>query len=318
MAKSPAQSRKKAAKPPVKTAKAGPSLAGNGSGEFADHAHLLARIAGALERLAPAPRPALDFAVAEAFVWHPEQQQLAPVRRVNRVDMSLLKGIERVRDLLVENTERFARGLPANNALLWGARGMGKSSLVKAAHAAVGAAYPQAGLKLIEIHREDIESLPELMALMRNARERFIVFCDDLSFDAEDTSYKSLKTMLEGGIEGRPENVIFYATSNRRHLLAREMVENERSTAINPGEAVEEKVSLSDRFGLWLGFHRCSQDEYLAMVEGYVERHRIPIAPEELRREALEWATTRGARSGRVAWQYVQDLAGRLGVKVGS
>jgi predicted AAA+ superfamily ATPase len=228
--------------------------------------------------------------------------------------MSLLKGIDRVRDLLVENTERFARGLPANNALLWGARGMGKSSLVKVAHAAVGAAHPAAGLRLIEIHREDIESLPELMAMLRPARQRFIVFCDDLSFDADDTSYKSLKTMLEGGIEGRPDNVIFYATSNRRHLLAREMVENERSTAINPGEAVEEKVSLSDRFGLWLGFHRCSQDEYLAMVEGYVSRYRIPIAGDELRREALEWATTRGARSGRVAWQYVQDLAGRLGV----
>jgi len=228
--------------------------------------------------------------------------------------MSLLKGIDRVRDLLVENTERFARGLPANNALLWGARGMGKSSLVKAAHAAVGAAHPAAGLRLIEIHREDIESLPELMAMLRPARQRFIVFCDDLSFDADDTSYKSLKTMLEGGIEGRPDNVIFYATSNRRHLLAREMVENERSTAINPGEAVEEKVSLSDRFGLWLGFHRCSQDEYLAMVEGYVTRYRIPFAGDELRREALEWATTRGARSGRVAWQYVQDLAGRLGV----
>jgi hypothetical protein len=314
MAKSPPQSRKKPAKKAVKAqiASRAPARGADGS------ADLLARIAGALERLAPAPKPVLDFSVAEAFVWHPERQELTPVRRVNRVDMTLLKGIERVRDLLVENTERFARGLPANNALLWGARGMGKSSLVKAAHAAIGAAYPQAGLKLIEIHREDIESLPELMALMRNARERFIVFCDDLSFDAEDTSYKSLKTMLEGGIEGRPENVIFYATSNRRHLLAREMVENERSTAINPGEAVEEKVSLSDRFGLWLGFHRCSQDEYLAMVEGYVARHRIPIAAEELRRESLEWATTRGARSGRVAWQYVQDLAGRLGVKVAS
>jgi uncharacterized protein len=219
-----------------------------------------------------------------------------------------------VRDLLVENTERFARGLPANNALLWGARGMGKSSLVKAAHAAVGAAHPAAGLRLIEIHREDIESLPQLMTLLRRARQRFIVFCDDLSFDADDTSYKSLKTMLEGGIEGRPDNVIFYATSNRRHLLARDMVENERSTEINPGEAVEEKVSLSDRFGLWLGFHRCSQDEYLAMVEGYVGRYRVPFAGDELRRQALEWATTRGARSGRVAWQYVQDLAGRLGV----
>jgi uncharacterized protein len=278
---------------------------------------VLERIADALERLAPAPPAAPDFVSAEAFVWHPDGRRLAPVARVNRVDMSLLKGIDRVRDLLVENTERFARGLPANNALLWGARGMGKSSLVKAAHAAVGAAHPDAGLRLIEIHREDIESLPDLMAMLRPTRQRFIVFCDDLSFDAEDTSYKSLKTMLEGGIEGRPDNVIFYATSNRRHLLAREMVENERSTAINPGEAVEEKVSLSDRFGLWLGFHRCSQDEYLAMVEGYVSRYRIAIAADELRREALEWATTRGARSGRVAWQYVQDLAGRLGVALG-
>ena len=276
---------------------------------------VLERIADALERLAPPPPHAPDFAAAEAFVWHPEGQKLAAVQRINRVEMSLLKGIERVRDLLVENTERFARGLPANNALLWGARGMGKSSLVKAAHGAVGAAHPAAGLKLVEIHREDIESLPELMALLRAASQRFIVFCDDLSFDAEDTSYKSLKTMLEGGIEGRPENVIFYATSNRRHMMAREMIENERSTAINPGEAVEEKVSLSDRFGLWLGFHRCSQDEYLAMVEGYVARYRIPRKGEELRREALEWATTRGARSGRVAWQYVQDLAGRLGVR---
>ena len=282
------------------------------------NANCLTRIAGALERLAPPPPAAPDFAAAEAFVWHPEGRKLAAVRRVNRVDMSLLKGIDRVRDLLVENTERFARGLPANNALLWGARGMGKSSLVKAAHAAIGAAHPAAGLKLIEIHREDIESLPDLMGLLRSAPQRFIVFCDDLSFDAEDTSYKSLKTMLEGGIEGRPENVIFYATSNRRHLLAREMVENERSTAINPGEAVEEKVSLSDRFGLWLGFHRCSQDEYLAMVEAYIGHYRVPLAGEELRREALEWATTRGARSGRVAWQYVQDLAGRLGVKMGS
>ena len=277
---------------------------------------VLGRIAEALERLAPPSPPGPDFAAAEAFVWHPEGRRLAAVRRVNRVEMSLLKGIDRVRDLLVENTERFARGLPANNALLWGARGMGKSSLVKAAHAAVGAAHPAAGLKLIEIHREDIESLPELMGLLRHTRQRFIVFCDDLSFEAEDTTYKALKTMLEGGIEGRPENVIFYATSNRRHLMAHDIVENERATAINPGEAVEEKVSLSDRFGLWLGFHRCSQDEYLAMVEGYVARYRIPLAGAELRREALEWATTRGARSGRVAWQYVQDLAGRLGVRM--
>ena len=277
---------------------------------------VLDRIAVALERLSPPAPPGLDFSVADAFVWHPEERRLAAVARVNRVEMSLLKGIDRVRDLLVENTERFARALPANNALLWGARGMGKSSLVKAAHAAVAAAHPDTGLKLIEIHREDIESLPDLMGLLRRARQRFIVFCDDLSFDAEDTSYKALKTMLEGGIEGRPENVIFYATSNRRHLMARDMMDNERATAINPGEAVEEKVSLSDRFGLWLGFHRCSQDEYLAMVEGYVARYRIALAGAELRREALEWATTRGARSGRVAWQYVQDLAGRLGVRM--
>ena len=277
---------------------------------------MLHRIADALERLAPPPPAGTDFAAADAFVWHPEGRKLAPVHRVNRVDMALLKGIDRVRDLLVENTERFARGLPANNALLWGARGMGKSSLVKAAHAAVGAAHRRAELKLVEIHREDIESLPDLMGLLRRARQRFIVFCDDLSFEAEDTSYKALKTMLEGGIEGRPENVIFYATSNRRHLMARDMVENERATAIIPGEAIEEKVSLSDRFGLWLGFHRCSQDEYLAMVEAYVSRYRIPSDGVELRREALEWATTRGARSGRVAWQYVQDLAGRLGVRM--
>jgi len=308
MAKSVARPRKKSTSKPRR---GGPQSKPSADGQTA----LLTRIAGALERLAPQPPAALDFSSADAFVWHPEGRKLAAVRRVNRVDMSLLKGIDRVRDLLVENTERFARGLPANNALLWGARGMGKSSLVKAAHAGIGAAHPAAGLKLIEIHREDIESLPELMALLRNARERFIVFCDDLSFDAEDTSYKSLKTMLEGGIEGRPENVIFYATSNRRHLMAREMMENERATAINPGEAVEEKVSLSDRFGLWLGFHRCSQDEYLAMVESYIAHYRVPFSGEPLRREALEWATTRGARSGRVAWQYVQDLAGRLGVK---
>jgi uncharacterized protein len=278
-------------------------------------ADTLKRIAAALERLAPRPPASPDFAAADAFVWHPEGQRLSPVARVNRVHMSLLKGIDRVRDLLVENTERFARGLPANNALLWGARGMGKSSLVKAVHAATAAKPGTAGgLKLVEIHREDIESLPELMAILRSAPPRFIVFCDDLSFDADDTSYKSLKAVLEGGIEGRPDNVIFYATSNRRHLMPREMMENERSTAINPGEAVEERVSLSDRFGLWLGFHRCSQDEYLTMVEGYAGHYRIPLDAETMRREALEWATTRGARSGRVAWQYVQDAAGRLGV----
>jgi predicted AAA+ superfamily ATPase len=279
-------------------------------------ADILQRIASALERLAPQPPKAPDFAAADAFIWFPDARKLSAVPRVNRVDMSLLKGIDRMRDILVENTERFARGLPANNALLWGARGMGKSSLVKAAHAAVNAGLGKdAGfLKLVEIHREDIESLPDLMALLRPAAFRFLVFCDDLSFDAEDTSYKSLKAVLEGGIEGRPDNVILYATSNRRHLLSRDMIENERSSAINPGEAVEEKVSLSDRFGLWLGFHRCSQDEFLAMVEGYVAHYRVPIDAETLRREALEWATTRGSRSGRVAWQYVQDLAGRLGV----
>jgi predicted AAA+ superfamily ATPase len=278
---------------------------------------LLERIAAALERLAPPAKVLPDLDTADAFVWHPDGR-LVPVPRVNRVEMSLLKGVDRMRDVLVENTERFAKGLPANNALLWGARGMGKSSLVKAAHAAVNASVASSSergpLKLVEIHREDIETLPQLMALTRASRYRFIVFCDDLSFDTDDTSYKSLKAVLEGGIEGRPENVIFYATSNRRHLLSRDMMENERSTAINPGETVEEKVSLSDRFGLWLGFHRCTQDEYLAMVNGYVGHYKIPVDTDELRREALEWATTRGSRSGRVAWQFVQDLAGRLGV----
>ena len=287
---------------------------------------MLARVVDALERLAPVPVAVADFAGADAFVWHPGGRRLIPVPRVNRVDMGLLCGIDRVRDLLVENTQRFAKGLPANNALLWGARGMGKSSLVKGVHAAInaeaarGKAHDKSGtglLKLVEIHREDIENLPDVMALVRSVPYRFIVFCDDLSFEAEDTSYKSLKAVLEGGIEGRPDNVVFYATSNRRHLMARDMVENERATAINPGEAVEEKVSLSDRFGLWLGFHRCSQDEFLAMVLGYVTHFAIPYGGEQLERDALEWATTRGARSGRVAWQFVQDLAGRLGVRLG-
>ncbi|MBX9989729.1 ATP-binding protein [Phreatobacter oligotrophus] len=281
---------------------------------------LLERIATALERLAPAPPPRPDFAAADAFVWNPDGPRLDPVPRVNRVEMVLLKGIDRARDTLIENTRRFAEGLPANNALLWGSRGMGKSSLVKAAHATVNrqrvAEGLSANLKLVEIHREDIESLPQLMALVRATDLRFIVFCDDLSFDHDDTSYKSLKAVLEGGIEGRPDNVIFYATSNRRHLLPRDMMENERSTSINPGEAVEEKVSLSDRFGLWLGFHKCSQDEYLAMVEGYAEHFGLKADAERMRAEALEWATTRGSRSGRVAWQFVQDLAGRLGVRL--
>jgi uncharacterized protein len=278
---------------------------------------LASRIAEALERLAPPPQAAADLDAADAFVWHPSPPHLAPVAKVSRVDISLLQGVERQKDILLDNTMRFARGLPANNAMLWGARGMGKSSLVKAAHASINKSRKAADrLKLIEIHREDIESLPELMELLRSSEYHFIVFCDDLSFDGNDASYKSLKAVLEGGIEGRPDNVILYATSNRRHLLAREMIENERSTAINPGEAVEEKVSLSDRFGLWLGFHRCSQDEYLAMVRGYCGHFGIKLADEELEREALEWSTTRGSRSGRVAWQFTQELAGRLGVRL--
>lgn len=279
----------------------------------------LRRIADALERLKPPTKPLIDFSVADAFVWRPDTGQLVAVPKVNRVEMTLLRGIDRVRDLLNENTNRFARGLPANNALLWGARGMGKSSLVKAAHAEAAAIASKGGtasLKLVEIHREDIETLPHLMALMRESNCRFIVFCDDLSFDSSDTSYKSLKAVLEGGIEGRPDNVIFYATSNRRHLLPRDMMENERGTAINPGEAIEEKVSLSDRFGLWLGFHKCSQDEYLDMVCGYARHYDLPIDRESLEHESLEWATTRGSRSGRTAYQYIQDLAGRLGVRL--
>jgi len=280
---------------------------------------VLERIAGALERLAPRAPDLPDFSAAEAFVWHAGSGRLLPVQNVNRVALPLLKGIDRARDTLLENTGRFAAGLPANNALLWGARGMGKSSLVKAAHAVVAAEQPEGApaLKLIEIHREDVETLPALMALLRDRPERFILFCDDLSFDSGDTSYKSLKAALEGGIEGRPDNVVFYATSNRRHLLPRDMIENERSTAINPSEAVQEKVSLSDRFGLWLGFHNCSQDEFLAMAAGYIEYFRVPAEAAEWQPLALEWATTRGSRSGRVAWQFVQDLAGRKGVKLG-
>jgi predicted AAA+ superfamily ATPase len=278
----------------------------------------LERIAAALDRLAPRAAEPVDLAAAEAFVWHARPPRLQPVAKVNRVALSLLKGIDRARDTLLENTRRFAAGLPANNALLWGARGMGKSSLVKAVHAEVAAHLPEGGapLKLIEIHREDIETLPELMALLRGRRERFILFCDDLSFDPGDTSYKSLKAALEGGIEGRPDNVVFYATSNRRHLMPRDMIENERSTAINPSEAVQEKVSLSDRFGLWLGVHNCSQDDYLSMVDAYFEHFGVPGEPKEWQPQALEWATTRGARSGRVAWQFLQDFAGRKGVRL--
>ncbi|SFL53291.1 hypothetical protein SAMN03159423_2301 [Bradyrhizobium sp. NFR13] len=276
----------------------------------------LEAIAAGMAATAPKRSNADSLASAEAFIWHPDGR-LAPVPKVSRVDIGLLQGINQQVDTLIENTRRFANGLPANNALLWGARGMGKSSLVKAAHASVNASKSVAGhLKLVEIHREDIESLPALMEQIRASDFYFIVFCDDLSFDGNDASYKSLKAVLEGGIEGRPDNVILYATSNRRHLLAREMIENERSTAINPGEAVEEKVSLSDRFGLWLGFHKCSQDEYLDMVRGYCSHYGIKIDAAELERDALEWSTTRGSRSGRVAWQFVQELAGRLGVKL--
>ena len=274
---------------------------------------LLERIAAALERAAPAPSARFEPDAAEAFIWQAAGARLEPVAKVNRVDLGLLKAIGQVMEILLENTRRFAAGLPANNALLWGARGMGKSSLVKAAHGAVNA---EAGgrLKLVEIHREEIESLPELMRVLRAAEAfRFILFCDDLSFDAEDTSYKALKAALDGGIEGRPGNVVFYATSNRRHLLPRDMIENERSTAINPDEAVQEKVSLSDRFGLWLGFHNCSQDEFFEMVDGYARHFGLAISPDDLRKAAVEWYATRGSRSGRVAWQFIQDLAGRLG-----
>jgi predicted AAA+ superfamily ATPase len=273
---------------------------------------LVARIAEALERLAPAPAKGPGLDAADAFTWNADAGVLDPVPDVSRVDLSLLKGIDHVRDILLDNTRRFARGLSANNALLWGARGMGKSSLVKAAHAAVNLETPKS-LILIEIHREDIESLPRLMALLRNQPRRCLIFSDDLSFDHDDTSYKSLKAVLDGGIEGRPKNVLFYATSNRRHLMPRDMMENERSTAINPSEAVEEKVSLSDRFGLWLGFHNCSHADYLGMVEAYAAHYGLNADMERLHAEAIEWAATRGARSGRVAWQFMQDFAGRMG-----
>ncbi len=285
------------------------------NGALGDSA-LLARIADALERLAPAAMGGA-LPAGDAFVWEPAQGGLIAVPHVAHVDLSLLKGVESQRDTLLANTKRFADGLPANNALLWGARGMGKSSLVKAVHEEVNRAR-KAGdhLILIEIHREDIDTLPQLLRILRGSSRRVVLYCDDLSFDKDDTSYKSLKAALEGGIEGRPTNTIFYATSNRRHLMPRDLVDNERGTAINPGEAVEEKVSLSDRFGLWLGFHHCGQDEYLAMIEGYAAHHGLKIAPDELRRRALAWAMGRGGRSGRVAWQFIQDLAGELGQKL--
>ena len=281
---------------------------------------VLERIASALERLAPPPTAAPDFSGAEAFIWQADRQGFLAVARVNRVPIALLKSITAMRDTLLANTERFASGLPANNALLWGSRGMGKSSLVKAVHADVTARMASegagAGLKLVEIHREDIATLPACLAFLRADPHRFIVFCDDLSFDADDTSYKSLKAVLEGGIEGRPENVIFYATSNRRHLMPRDMMENERSTAISPSEAVEEKVSLSDRFGLWIGFHNCSQADFLEMVRGYADHFGLAADRARLEAEALQWAMSRGGRSGRVAWQFIQDAAGREGKQI--
>lgn len=276
---------------------------------------LLTRIAEALERIAPESAGNTDLSAASAFVWHADGNDsgyLEPVPSVNRVPLTLLQGIDRQADTLIENTRRFAKGLPANNALLWGSRGTGKSSLVKAAHAEIDAEVSD-GLLLVEIHREDIHTLPALLTILRDSGRQAILFCDDLSFDNSDTSYKSLKAVLEGGIEGRPENVVFYATSNRRHLLPRDMIENERSTAINPSEAVEEKVSLSDRFGLWLGFHNTDQDTFFAMIEAYCKHFDLDIEPEKLRAEAKEWSVTRGSRSGRVAWQFVQEVAGRLG-----
>jgi predicted AAA+ superfamily ATPase len=275
----------------------------------------LERIAAALERLRPGPATAPDFSAAGAFVWHADPDGLTPITRVSRVDVGLLVGIDRSRDTLLENTERFARGLPANNALLWGARGMGKSSLVKAIHGKLHAMHEN--LKIIEIQREDLPSIGRLLHLLRGTDQRFILFCDDLSFSHDDSHYKSLKAVLDGGIEGRPDNVVLYATSNRRHLMPRDMIENERSTAISPAEAVEEKVSLSDRFGLWLGFHPCDQDQYLAMIRGYCDAHDIDIDDATLRAEAIGWQATRGSRSGRVAWQYFTDLAGRRGVTLG-
>ncbi|MCU9839508.1 ATP-binding protein [Ruegeria sp. WL0004] len=273
----------------------------------------LNRISEALERMAPAPLRAPDFASAPAFVWHVGPERLEPVRDVSRVDLDLLVGINRSRDTLLDNTRRFAAGFKANNALLWGARGMGKSSLVKAVHGTLQPEFPD--LKLVELQREDLPSVARLLNHLRSASQRFILFCDDLSFSHDDQHYKSLKAVLDGGIEGRPENVVFYATSNRRHLMPRDMIENERSSAINPSEAVEEKVSLSDRFGLWLGFHPCDQDEYLAMIDRYCAAYGVSVAPDTLRAEAIEWQATRGARSGRVAWQFFVDLAGRQGVR---
>lgn len=275
---------------------------------------LLTRIAAALERLAPPLPPPLRLDGADAFVWHPSPAQLAPVGKVSRVDIALLKGVDQQRGILLENTMRFARGLPANNAMLWGARGMGKSSLVKAVHAVANRDIA-GSIALVEIHREDIRTLPDLLNAVRGMTRRCLILCDDLSFEKEDADYKALKSVLDGGIEGRPENVLFYATSNRRHLMPRDMIDNERSTAINPNESIEEKVSLSDRFGLWIGFHNCDQDTFFAMIDGYAADLKLPVSTADLHAAAIEWSVTRGARSGRVAWQFIQEMAGRLGVR---
>ncbi|WP_241911748.1 ATP-binding protein [Telmatospirillum siberiense] len=281
-----------------------------------DLSALLGRIADALDRLAPPPPRATQLDAADAFIWHAQPEGLEPVLKVNRIDVALLQGITAQRDTLLDNTRRFAKGLPANNALLWGARGTGKSSLVKAVHATINEEMPHV-LALVEIHREDIPSLPRLLTLLRDSSRRVLLFCDDLSFDAADESYKSLKAVLEGGVEGRPTNVVFYATSNRRHLMSRDMIENERATAIHPGETTEEKVSLSDRFGLWLGFHNLDQETFFAIIEGYAKAFELPIALDDLHAQAIEWSMGRGARSGRVAWQFIQDVAGRLGKTLG-
>ncbi len=276
---------------------------------------LIRRIAEALERLSPPPAAAPDLLKAEAYIWHPSPPALAPVHKISRIPLALLQGVDQQKTILLDNTRRFAAGLPANNAMLWGARGMGKSSLVKAVHAEINAEKPGA-LILIEIHREDIRTLPALLNLLREAPKRCLILCDDLSFEKEDADYKALKSVLDGGIEGRPDNVLFYATSNRRHLMPRDMIDNERATAINPGEAIEEKVSLSDRFGLWLGFHNGTQEQFFAMIEAYAAAYKLPIETADLRAAAVEWSVTRGGRSGRVAWQFIQDLAGRLEVRL--
>ncbi len=276
---------------------------------------LLERIANALDRLAPPTKKKKSIDDADAFVWHSNPEQLEAIHNVNRIELGLLHGIDQQIGILLDNTERFANGFAANNALLWGARGTGKSSLVKALHAEINKKLKYK-LVLVEIHREDIPTLPQLLQILAANERRCLLFCDDLSFEMEDVTFKSLKAVLEGGIEGRPNNIIFYATSNRRHLMPRDMIENERSTAIHTAEAVEEKVSLSDRFGLWLGFHPIKQDTFFQIIDGYVEHYDLKIDKKEVHAEALEWSMTRGARSGRVAFQYIQDLAGRLGKSI--